>query len=84
MTATVQAECCAAAFNRPLSTRVDHQRFLQLYPKISDGCSVAPLVVWQQIRSFIKGSVEAVLRDPISGLVAAGADPRRPAYAIAI
>jgi gamma-glutamyltranspeptidase/glutathione hydrolase len=34
--------------------------------------------------TWLAGSVEAVLRDPISGLIAAGADPRRPAYAIAI
>ena len=31
--------------------------------------------------TWLAGSVEAVLRDPVSGLVAAGADPRRPAYA---
>jgi gamma-glutamyltranspeptidase/glutathione hydrolase len=34
--------------------------------------------------TWLAGSVEAVLRDPASGLIAAGADPRRPAYAIAI
>ena len=34
--------------------------------------------------TWLAGSVEAVLRDPVSGLIAAGADPRRPAYAIAI
>ena len=34
--------------------------------------------------TWLAGSVEAVLRDPVSGMMAAGADPRRPAYAIAI
>ena len=34
--------------------------------------------------TWLAGSVEAVLRDPVTGLIAAGADPRRPAYAIAI
>lgn len=35
-------------------------------------------------RTWLAGSVEVVLRDPRSGLISAGADPRRPAYAIAI
>jgi gamma-glutamyltranspeptidase/glutathione hydrolase len=34
--------------------------------------------------TWLAGSVEAVLTDPETGLIAAGADPRRPAYAIAI
>ena len=34
--------------------------------------------------TWLAGSVEAVLRDPVAGLIASGADPRRPAYAIAI
>jgi len=34
--------------------------------------------------TWLAGSVEAVLRDPVSGMIASGADPRRPAYAIAI
>ena len=34
--------------------------------------------------TWLAGSVEAILADPVSGLKAAGADPRRPAYAIAI
>jgi len=34
--------------------------------------------------SWLAGSVEAILSDPESGMVGAGADPRRPAYAIAI
>jgi gamma-glutamyltranspeptidase/glutathione hydrolase len=34
--------------------------------------------------TWLAGSVEAVLRDPVTGLIAGGADPRRPAYAIAI
>jgi gamma-glutamyltranspeptidase/glutathione hydrolase len=34
--------------------------------------------------TWLAGSVEAVLRDPTTGMTAAGADPRRPAYAIAI
>jgi gamma-glutamyltranspeptidase len=34
--------------------------------------------------TWLAGSVEAVLRDPGTGLIASGADPRRPAYAIAI
>src|SRR6185437_13417577 len=33
---------------------------------------------------WLAGSVEAILTDPASGLIAAGADPRRPAYAAAI
>ena len=34
--------------------------------------------------TWLAGSVEAILTDPKSGMMAAGADPRRPAYAIAI
>jgi gamma-glutamyltranspeptidase/glutathione hydrolase len=34
--------------------------------------------------TWLAGSVEAILTDPDTGLIAAGADPRRPAYAIAI
>ena len=34
--------------------------------------------------TWLAGSVEVILTDPASGLMAAGADPRRPAYAIAI
>jgi len=34
--------------------------------------------------TWLAGSVEVILTDPKSGLMAAGADPRRPAYAIAI
>ena len=37
---------------------------------------------WPDI-TWLAGSVEAVMSDPITGLVRAGADPRRPAYAIA-
>ncbi|MDP3415778.1 gamma-glutamyltransferase family protein [Falsiroseomonas sp.] len=33
--------------------------------------------------AYAAGSVEAIRTDPASGLMAAGADPRRPAYAIA-
>jgi gamma-glutamyltranspeptidase / glutathione hydrolase len=33
--------------------------------------------------TWLAGSVEAVLTDPRTGLIASGADPRRPAYAIA-
>jgi gamma-glutamyltranspeptidase/glutathione hydrolase len=33
--------------------------------------------------SYAAGSVEAIRTDPATGLMAAGADPRRPAYAIA-
>jgi gamma-glutamyltranspeptidase/glutathione hydrolase len=32
----------------------------------------------------LAGSVEAILQNPATGLLAAGADPRRPAYAVAI
>jgi len=32
----------------------------------------------------LAGAVEAILTDPLTGLIGAGADPRRPAYAIAI
>ncbi|OJW20609.1 MAG: gamma-glutamyltransferase [Rhodospirillales bacterium 69-11] len=34
--------------------------------------------------TWLAGSVEAILTDPETGLLNAGADPRRPAYAIAI
>ena len=34
--------------------------------------------------TWLAGSVEAIRTDPKTGLVAAGADPRRPAYAAAI
>jgi gamma-glutamyltranspeptidase/glutathione hydrolase len=34
--------------------------------------------------TWLAGSVEAISIDPKSGLMAAGADPRRPAYAIVI
>jgi gamma-glutamyltranspeptidase/glutathione hydrolase len=34
--------------------------------------------------TWLAGSVEAILTDPATGLIGAGADPRRPAYAIAI
>jgi len=34
--------------------------------------------------TWLAGSVEAILVDPATGLLAAAADPRRPAYAIAI
>jgi len=34
--------------------------------------------------TWLAGSVEAILTDPESGMIGAGADPRRPAYAIAI
>jgi gamma-glutamyltranspeptidase/glutathione hydrolase len=36
---------------------------------------------WPDI-TWLAGSVEAVMSDPQAGLVRAGADPRRPAYAI--
>jgi len=34
--------------------------------------------------TWLAGSVEAIVTDPTIGLIGAGADPRRPAYAIAI
>ena len=34
--------------------------------------------------TWLAGSVEAIVTDPKSGMMGAGADPRRPAYAIAI
>jgi gamma-glutamyltranspeptidase/glutathione hydrolase len=34
--------------------------------------------------TWLAGSVEMILTDPKSGMMGAGADPRRPAYAIAI
>jgi gamma-glutamyltranspeptidase/glutathione hydrolase len=37
---------------------------------------------WPEM-TWLAGSVEVVLSDPASGLIHAGADPRRPAYAIA-
>jgi gamma-glutamyltranspeptidase / glutathione hydrolase len=33
--------------------------------------------------TWLAGSVEAILTDPETGMMGAGADPRRPAYAIA-
>ena len=32
----------------------------EIWPKISTGCRVDPLLVWMEIKSFIKGSVQAV------------------------
>ena len=34
--------------------------------------------------TWLAGSIEAVMTDPKTGMIAAGADPRRPAYAAAI
>ena len=34
--------------------------------------------------TWLAGSVEAILTDPATGMMGAGADPRRPAYAMAI
>ncbi len=34
--------------------------------------------------TWLAGSVEVIKSDPATGLIAAGADPRRPAYAVAI
>lgn len=34
--------------------------------------------------TWLAGSVEAILTDPVTGMMGAGADPRRPAYAVAI
>lgn len=34
--------------------------------------------------TWLAGSVEAIVSDPTTGLIGAGADPRRPAYAMAI
>jgi gamma-glutamyltranspeptidase/glutathione hydrolase len=34
--------------------------------------------------TWLAGSVEAIMADPRTGLKGAGADPRRPAYAIAV
>ena len=34
--------------------------------------------------TWLAGSVEVILTDPATGLIGAGADPRRPAYAMAI
>ena len=34
--------------------------------------------------TWLAGSVEAILTDPDTGMMGAGADPRRPAYAIAV
>jgi gamma-glutamyltranspeptidase/glutathione hydrolase len=38
--------------------------------------------MWSE-RSWSAGAVCAILRDPATGLLHAGADPRRAAYAIA-
>jgi gamma-glutamyltranspeptidase/glutathione hydrolase len=34
-------------------------------------------------KTWLAGTVEVILTDPKTGMLAAGADPRRPAYAIA-
>lgn len=34
--------------------------------------------------TWLAGSVEAILTNPTTGMMAAGADPRRPAYAVAV
>ncbi|HUB16862.1 MAG TPA: gamma-glutamyltransferase, partial [Acetobacteraceae bacterium] len=34
--------------------------------------------------TWLAGSVEAIVSEPTTGLIGAGADPRRPAYALAI
>jgi gamma-glutamyltranspeptidase/glutathione hydrolase len=47
---------------------------------VSRGHAVTEWPEW----TWLAGSVEAVLTDPVGGLIASGADPRRPAYAIAI
>jgi len=44
-------------------SRVDFQRFKRDFKAFLDNCGLDPLVVWTQIRSFIKGSVEALVKD---------------------
>ena len=45
------------------SSRVDFERFkASFYPLVRKACSVGPLVLWMQIRSFIKGSIQAVMK----------------------
>ena len=53
--------------------------FSKTSPEPQDGpaAAIAPEQTW------LAGSVEAILTDPRTGMMAAGADPRRPAYAIA-
>ena len=48
----------------PYSTnkRVDYRQFRDtVYPKIKQSSKLDPLVMWSQIKSFLKGSIEAVL-----------------------
>ncbi len=54
-------------------------------PATRDGLTARGHVVkdWPDC-TWLAGSVEAIKTDPATGLIAAGADPRRPAYAIAI
>lgn len=48
------------------SRRVDFRRFKRDFPWVNDcksnGVKLDPLVIWTQIRSFIKGSVEALIK----------------------
>ena len=55
----------------PVATRAELGRL---------GHQVADWPEW----TWLAGSVEAILSDPETGMMAAGADPRRPAYAAAI
>ncbi len=45
----------------PKGKRVDFQRFQAIYHNIKHKSRMDALIVWTQIRSFIKGSIEAVL-----------------------
>ena len=45
----------------PRDRRVDFQRFQAMYPDVRHKSRMDALIAWTQIRSFIKGSIEAAL-----------------------
>mmetsp|Transcript_36528 Transcript_36528/g.58913 ORF Transcript_36528/g.58913 Transcript_36528/m.58913 type:complete len:2195 (-) Transcript_36528:219-6803(-) len=50
----------------PLTKRIDYGRFkLELFPRMTVGkkCHLAPLIVWTQIKSFLKGSILAITKE---------------------
>lgn len=47
----------------PLKNRVDFSRFKkEFFCEKRDNSQLDPLIIWTQIRSFIKGSIEAVMK----------------------
>jgi hypothetical protein len=76
----------------PKGRRVDFPRFQAMYPEIQHRSRMDALIAWTQIRSFIKGSIEAALagkpltRDEYMGLAEQrcrlAPDQRREAYGV--